>query len=83
VLDHLGIGTLSTASFDADLAAGLSGVLAAGGAALFAASGGTLDGHLFAVIDVNGVAGYQAGADIVIDLVNPVFPIDPTAGVIV
>jgi VCBS repeat-containing protein len=83
MLNHVGSGTLSTGSFDADLAAGLNGVLAAGGAALFAATGGTLDGHVFAVIDVNGVAGYQAGADLVIDLVNPPSPIDPTAGVIV
>ena len=33
--------------------------------------------------DGNGIAGYQAGQDFVIELVNPVVPIDPTAGVIV
>ena len=76
-------GTLSTASFDADLAAGLDGILGAGQAALFSASSGSLAGHVFAVVDVNGVAGYQAGQDVVIELVNPVLPIDPMAGVIV
>ena len=75
-------GNLSTASFDSDLAAGMTGVLGAGGAALFAVTGGTLSGHVFAVIDANGIAGYQAGQDLVIELVNPVVPIDPTAGVI-
>ena len=47
------------------------------------ASSGTLAGHIFAVIDTNGIAGYQAGQDLVIELVNPVLPIDPNAGVIV
>ncbi|MDB5720647.1 MAG: tandem-95 repeat protein, partial [Alphaproteobacteria bacterium] len=75
-------GALSIASFDADLASGLNGVLGAGQAALFTANGGTLSGHVFAVIDANGIAGYQAGQDLVIELVNPVVPIDPTAGVI-
>jgi Ca2+-binding RTX toxin-like protein len=82
-VSQAGSGALSTASFDADLAAGLSGVLGAGQAALFTASSGSLAGHVFAVIDTNGVAGYQAGEDLVIELVAPVPPIDPMAGVIV
>jgi VCBS repeat-containing protein len=77
-----GSGNLSTASFDADLAAGLNGILGAGQAALFTASGGTLAGHVFAVVDANGVAGYQAGEDFVIELANPVVPIDPVAPII-
>jgi Ca2+-binding RTX toxin-like protein len=76
-------GTLSTASFDANLAAGLAGVLGAGQAALFTASSGSLSGHVFLVIDANGIAGYQAGGDLVIQLDNPVSPIDPTAPVII
>jgi hypothetical protein len=76
-------GDLSLGSFDADLAARMNGVLGAGQAALFTASGGSLSGHVFAVIDTNGVAGYQAGQDLVIELVSPVLPIDPTAGVII
>ena len=78
-----GSGSLSTASFDADLAARMSGVLGAGQAALFTANAGTLSGHVFAVIDVNGQAGYQAGQDLVIELINPVLPIDPASGVII
>ena len=61
----------------------MSGVLGAGQAALFTANAGTLSGHVFAVIDVNGQAGYQAGQDLVIELINPVLPIDPGAGVII
>ena len=77
-----GSGSLSAASFDADLAAGLNGFLGAGQAALFSATSGTMAGRLFAVIDGNGVAGYQAGEDLVIELVSPVTPIDPNVGVI-
>jgi hypothetical protein len=75
-------GALSTGSFDTDLASAMDGVLGAGQAALFTATGGTLSGHVFAVVDANGIAGYQAGADFVIELANPVLPIDPHAAVI-
>jgi Ca2+-binding RTX toxin-like protein len=80
---HAVSGELSTDSFDAGLADALSNVLGAGEAALFTADSGGLAGHVFAVIDANGIAGYQAGADLVIELVNPVLPIDSAAGVIV
>jgi VCBS repeat-containing protein len=82
-LSDAATGALSTATFDDDLAAGLAGVLGAGQAALFTGNGGDLAGHVFAVIDANGIAGYQAGQDLVIELVNAVLPIDPTAGIIV
>jgi Ca2+-binding RTX toxin-like protein len=62
-------GSLSTATFDADLAAALtSAKLHAGDAVLFTASAGSLAGHTFLVVDVNGVAGYQAEQDAVIQL---------------
>jgi hypothetical protein len=35
------------------------------------------------VIDANGIAGYQAGQDLVIELVDAVLPIDAIAGMIV
>jgi hypothetical protein len=35
---------------------------------LFTATTGTLAGQTFLVIDENGTAGYQAGADLVIDV---------------
>ena len=76
-------GELSIATFDDNLAAALDGILGAGEAALFTADSGDQIGNIFAVIDTNGVAGYQAGQDLVIWLVNPVLPIDPNAGVIV
>ena len=75
-------GSLSTGSFDADLEAALDGVLGAGQAALFTANGGGLAGHVFAIVDANGVDGYQAGEDFVIELANPVLPIDPMATII-
>lgn len=62
-------GNLSTGSFNADLQAALGG-LAVGNAVLFKPTGGTLNGTTFLVVDTNGVAGYQADADYVIQLTN-------------
>ncbi len=65
-------GALSTATFDSDLATDVgSGQLAADHAVEFKANSGTLSGHTFLIIDENGVAGYQAGADLVIQLTTP------------
>ena len=62
-------GTLSTGSFDANLGAAVDAAhLAAGDAVLFTPDAGTLAGHTFLVIDMNGTAGYQAGEDQVIQL---------------
>ncbi len=62
-------GSLSTATFDSDLAGDVgAGQMAAHHAVLFTASAGTLSGHTFLVVDENGAAGYQAGADLVIDV---------------
>jgi len=61
-------GTLSTASFDTDLAAAVSGHLGAHSAMLVTANAGTLNGQTFLVVDLNGTAGYQSGADLVIHL---------------
>jgi Ca2+-binding RTX toxin-like protein len=63
-------GALSTATFNTDLAAAVS-TLAAHHAVLFTASSGTLSGHTILVVDVNGQAGYQVGADLAIDLNHP------------
>jgi hypothetical protein len=60
-------GALSKGSFDTDLAADMAG-LAAGHAALFTANSGNLAGLQFLVVDTNGVAGYQAGGDLVVRL---------------
>ena len=79
---HSATGSLSAASFDQDLAAGMDGVLGAGQAALFTASSGSLAGHVFAVVDANGVAGYQPGEDFVFDMIDPVRPLDTGAAFI-
>ena len=74
----LNAGNASTATLDADLTAALAG-LHANHAITFTASGGDLAGHIFEVIDTNGIAGYQAGQDMVIELQNPVNQITTTA----
>jgi hypothetical protein len=62
-------GALSDATFDADLAGVITGVqLGAGNALLFTPDAGDHAGDQFLVIDVNGVGGYQAGADLVVML---------------
>jgi Ca2+-binding RTX toxin-like protein len=66
----LNTGNVSAGSFDADLTAAL-GALGAHHAITFTASGGDLSGHIFEVVDTNGIAGYQAGQDMVIELQSP------------
>ncbi|HEY2068032.1 MAG TPA: calcium-binding protein [Rhizomicrobium sp.] len=61
-------GALSTATFDTDLAAAVNAAaMPVGDAVFFEPTSGTLAGHTFLIVDANGVAGYQAGADYVID----------------
>lgn len=60
-------GTLSTASFGADLGAALAG-LGAGHAMFYAPDAGDLAGNVFLVVDANGIAGYQEGEDYVFAL---------------
>jgi Ca2+-binding RTX toxin-like protein len=65
----IGTGSLSDASFDADLAAVFTAPhLGKHHAALFTADAGTLAGHTFLVVDANGTAGYQVGGDYVFDV---------------
>ncbi len=63
-------GALSTATFDANLAAATNGLLTRGRSVLFTPDSGTLSGQTFLVVDNNGVAGYQAGEDYVFLLPN-------------
>ncbi|MCC6920959.1 MAG: hypothetical protein IT548_17315 [Alphaproteobacteria bacterium] len=67
-------GILRSASFDADLRAAVGATkLAAGHAVLFDPSNGDLNvaGHVYLVVDANGIAGYQPGKDYVFELVDP------------
>ena len=60
-------GSLSTATFDANLASAISSShLGAHHAVLFTPNSGTLSGATFLIVDLNGVAGYQTGSDLVI-----------------
>ncbi|HEX2592804.1 MAG TPA: calcium-binding protein, partial [Rhizomicrobium sp.] len=62
---------LSTAHFDSDLAAAADAAhLLRHHAAFVKVASGDLAGDIFLVIDQNGTAGYQAGADIVILMQN-------------
>lgn len=70
-------GSLSSGSFDTDLAAALDQFLAAREVIVFTADAGDLAGRIFLVVDGNGQAGYQSGEDYVFELVNPVTPVDP------
>jgi Ca2+-binding RTX toxin-like protein len=65
-------GTLSEASFDADLTAVFgAAALGAGHAAWFTPNGGDLAGQTFLIVDGNGIAGYQPGQDYVIHMAAP------------
>jgi Ca2+-binding RTX toxin-like protein len=77
------IGTLSQASFDADLAAAMAGTLDPAEAVLFTADQGDLAGKLFLIVDANGAAGYQAGEDYVIELYGVTPPAGPIPDFIV
>ncbi|HTQ14829.1 MAG TPA: calcium-binding protein [Rhizomicrobium sp.] len=62
-------GLLNSGHFNANLASAIGAAqLHAGDAVLFTPDSGNLAGHTFLVIDANGVAGYQAGADYAIEV---------------
>ncbi len=62
-------GKQTSAAFDADLSQAVgAGQLHAHDAVLYTPNSGNLAGHTFLVIDENGIAGYQAGQDLVIDI---------------
>jgi len=75
-------GTLDFATMDSTFASTFAG-LGTHQAALFTATGGELAGFVFAVVDANGVAGYQAGADYVIGFTASATPIDPIPGIFI
>lgn len=63
------VGVLATATFDVNMAAAINAVtLAAQHAVLFQPTGPDYAGHTFLIVDANGAAGYQAGADYVFDV---------------
>ncbi len=69
---HQGTNTaINAATFDADLTTAMASTLQAHEAIYLTPNSGDLAGHNFLIVDGNGVAGYQAGADLVIELVDP------------
>jgi serralysin len=71
-------GTLSSGTFDADLAAAVDGALGANSALLFTPDGGEYAGQTFLVVDADGDGSYQAGQDFVFEILSPEVPIGPT-----
>ncbi len=70
-----GVTTLNSASgavddsdFDGTLGTAIGGSLVANGAVLVTASGSDLSGHVYVVVDGDGNATYNAGADYVIEI---------------
>ncbi len=65
-------GTLNSGgAFNATLSAAIGPAqLAANHAVVFTPDAGKLAGHTFLIVDANGTAGYQAGNDYVIELLN-------------
>ncbi|MGH6871065.1 MAG: beta strand repeat-containing protein, partial [Rhizomicrobium sp.] len=65
------VGALTKANFDSDLAADISaGKLAGHHAVLFTPSSGDYGSGTFLIVDENGTPGYQAGADLVIEVIG-------------
>jgi len=62
-------GTLRQTHFDSDLGTAMAG-LAAGHAVLFSPNIGSFAGDTILVVNTDGVAGYQAGTDMVIEMKN-------------
>jgi hypothetical protein len=64
-------GTLRGWLFDADLAAAADAAhLGANHAVIFTPDAGNKAGMTLLIVDLNGIAGYQSGADLVVRLVN-------------
>jgi YD repeat-containing protein len=63
-------GTLSTVTFDSDMSAAMTS-LAAAQARKFTPSSGSLANRIFLIVDLNGTAGYQPGADLVLEMESP------------
>jgi Ca2+-binding RTX toxin-like protein len=60
-------------AFNADLEAAIgSGQMGAGHAVIFEPDAGNRSGHAYLIVDANNVAGYQAGADYVIEMTGGV-----------
>jgi Ca2+-binding RTX toxin-like protein len=62
------VSNTSAQIFDNNIASAVNATFGAGEAILLTANAGTLNGHKFLIIDLNGTAGYQAGGDLVIDV---------------
>jgi hypothetical protein len=71
-------GSLSSASFDSDLATAVDAALDPNSALLFTPNAGTYSGQTFLIVDANGDGSYEADLDYVIHLTNPVSPITTT-----
>jgi Ca2+-binding RTX toxin-like protein len=70
------VGVLNQNTFDSDLAAAVDATLQSRGLVLFIPDSGFFADRIFAVIDGNGDGNYTVGADYVVELETPAFPLD-------
>jgi predicted extracellular nuclease/Ca2+-binding RTX toxin-like protein len=63
-------GRLDDASFDIDLGNAVRNSLTTGSAVFFNVNAGNHQGETFLLVDVNGIDGYQAGQDLVMQVVS-------------
>jgi hypothetical protein len=72
ISDPIETGALSKGTFKSNLdAAADADHLSANHAVLFTPDAGDMAGRLFLIVDQNGVAGFQSGADLVMELTRP------------
>ena len=63
-------GSVSAASFDANVAAAVDSVIGPNEACILHANAGDLANHDFLIIDGNGSGSYEANSDFVIEITN-------------
>jgi YD repeat-containing protein len=69
--------SVSSWSFDSDVASAMSGLQPFQASRLYA-TGGDMAGRGFLIIDTNGIAGYTSGQDIVIEILSPAVSVPAT-----
>jgi len=72
-------GSLTIASFDADLASAVNAALQPNSAVLFTPDTGDFVGRIFGIVDADGDGNYIAGADFVFEFVLPLMSPDTTS----
>lgn len=70
------VSDTTAATFDSNIGSLVNATLGGGEAILVTANAGTLSGHKFLIVDLNGSAGYQSGSDLVINVTGSTGTLD-------